>query len=237
MAMAFLESAVVVYLRHIYYPEGFAFPFKIPDDRIAVTEILREAATMIMLLTVAFIAHKGALQRFALFIYMFAVWDIFYYLFLYCLLAWPPSLLTWDILFLIPVTWTGPVMAPLINSLTMILLAVQVMSSGEKMLGFRLSRIEWALLVCGSLLTIAAYVQPYLHYLMDRYTWRDVWQIHTDPGMKEYLLKFIPQKFNWFLFGSAELLFFFSIGRIFFRTQTNRSAGHTASLPAGSRVK
>lgn len=110
--MAFLESAVVVYLRAIYYPDGNLFPMKLIEGRIAVTELWREAATMVMLITVAVIVSKRAIERFAWFIYAFAIWDIFYYVFLYFLLGWPQSLLTWDILFLIPVTWTGPVLAP-----------------------------------------------------------------------------------------------------------------------------
>jgi hypothetical protein len=217
--MAFLESAVVVYLRDLYYPEGFAFPLKALDNRIALTEILREAATMIMLLSVAFIAQKGALPRFAIFIYTFAVWDIFYYLFLYCLLSWPPTLFTWDILFLIPVTWTGPVLAPVINSLTMILLAILVITRGTKNDGFRLSGFEWTLLIAGSVLTITAYTHPYLSYLLDRFTLRELLRFNPGKEMTGYAMKFIPQKFNWFLFGSAELLFFYCIGRIFFRTK------------------
>ncbi|MBL7138880.1 MAG: hypothetical protein ISS17_08905, partial [Bacteroidales bacterium] len=123
IAMGFLESAVVVYLRAIYYPEGFAFPLKIIEGPVATTEILREAATLIMLITVAILAARRWIIRFAWFIYIFAIWDIFYYIFLWLLLGWPESLLTWDILFLIPTTWVGPVLAPVINSLTMIALA------------------------------------------------------------------------------------------------------------------
>jgi len=124
IAMGFLESAVVIYLREIYYPEGFAFPLNIIHGKIAVTEILREAATIVMLVSVSILAARRWIIRFAWFIYLFAIWDIFYYVFLRVLLGWPESLLTWDILFLIPTTWVGPVLAPVINSLTMILLAI-----------------------------------------------------------------------------------------------------------------
>ncbi|MBK6833902.1 MAG: hypothetical protein IPG89_06345 [Bacteroidetes bacterium] len=65
-----------------------------------------------MLVGAGIIAGKTRLTRFAYFIIAFAIWDIFYYVFLYVLLQWPESLFTWDILFLVPVPWTGPVIAP-----------------------------------------------------------------------------------------------------------------------------
>src|SRR4030043_48057 len=122
IAMAYLESAVVVYLRAIMYPEGFDFPLAPMQPGIAVTEIFREAATIIMLLGAGYLGGRYLTQRFAWFIYCFAIWDIFYYVFLKMLDHWPASLMTWDILFLIPTTWTGPVLTPLIVSLTMLLL-------------------------------------------------------------------------------------------------------------------
>ena len=76
-----------------------------------VVEIAREAATIVMLLCVAFIAEKTRRGRFACFMLVFGVWDIAYYLWLWATLSWPPSLFTWDILFLIPLIWTGPVIA------------------------------------------------------------------------------------------------------------------------------
>ena len=82
IAMGFLESAVVIYLRKIYYPNGFSLPLVAIDKDILLTELLREAATIIMLLTVGIIAGKTKVSRFAYFIFCFGVWDIFYYVFL-----------------------------------------------------------------------------------------------------------------------------------------------------------
>ena len=84
--MGFLESAVVVYLREILYPEGFAFPLSPIPVSLAVTELLREVATLIMLVTIGIIAAKRFSTGFAWFIYSFAIWDIFYYVFLKLLL-------------------------------------------------------------------------------------------------------------------------------------------------------
>jgi len=211
IAMAYLESAVVVYLRAIWYPEGFEFPLKTLNYQIVVTEILREAATMVMLISIAVIAVKEAISRFGIFIYAFAIWDIFYYLFLYLLLGWPPSLSTWDILFLIPVTWVGPVIAPVINSLTMILLAVLIVFHRTKDFRFRLKRIEWVLLILGSFVVIYAYTQPYMHYLLIRYSFNEILHFREHKDLIEYSARFIPIRFNWIIFCIAEALFFIAI--------------------------
>jgi hypothetical protein len=120
IAMGFLESSVVVYLRELYYPEGFRFPLSPIEKDIVTTEFWREIATVIMLLGVAMLSGRSAVQRLAFFIFSFAVWDIFYYVFLYLLLGWPSSVMTWDILFLVPLPWLGPVLSVLIITVLMV---------------------------------------------------------------------------------------------------------------------
>ena len=111
IAMAQLEATVVAYLREMYYPNGFNFPLVIIQDRIAVFEIGREASTILMLVAVARIATRDPWRRFSSFLICFGVWDIFYYAWLWVMLRWPDSLLTWDVLFLIPRPWLGPVLS------------------------------------------------------------------------------------------------------------------------------
>jgi hypothetical protein len=134
IAFGYIEAAVVIYLRQIYSPEGFNIPFypylfyfgssiNIPlylSLSNYLVEILREAATMIVLVTFSYLAGKQFLERLAIFLFTFAVWDIFYYTFLFLIIRWPPSLLTMDILFLIPVPWLTPVIMPITASLIMI---------------------------------------------------------------------------------------------------------------------
>ena len=117
MAFGYLEAAVVVYLREIYYPEGFAFPLVVIEGRILMTEILREAMTLLIMWAAVSLAYQKVQSRIAAFIILFGVWDIFYYIFLKLLLNWPESLGTWDILFLIPLPWLGPVWAPVLVSI------------------------------------------------------------------------------------------------------------------------
>src|ERR1700741_5341787 len=165
IAMGFLETSVVVYLRKLYYPNGFGFPLIPIESSIAVTESWREAATVIMLLGAGILTGKDKLSRFAYFIYAFAIWDIFYYVFLKVLLNWPESLFTWDILFLIPVPWVGPVIAPCIVSLTMILLTGLVIYHQEKEKHVRISFMEWMLLIAGSIVTIISFMWDYIIYI------------------------------------------------------------------------
>ena len=139
VAFGYVEAAVVVYLRTICEPvrkEVFAeahhddvFPLLQlkhleaggPGYTHALwTELGRELATMIMLAAVALLVARNFRQWLAGFMIAFGVWDIFYYVFLKLLIDWPASLLTWDILFLIPVPWVGPVIAPVLIAVSMI---------------------------------------------------------------------------------------------------------------------
>ena len=112
VAMALVESAVVVYLRELHYPEGFRFPLKLIIDKTVIVELYREIATVIMLLSIGALVGKIFWERFAYFLIAFGVWDIFYYIWLKVFIDWPASLFEWDILFLIPFPWIGPVIAP-----------------------------------------------------------------------------------------------------------------------------
>jgi hypothetical protein len=223
IAMAYMESAVVVYLRAVWYPGGFEFPLKVLDYHIVVTEFLREAATMIMLISIAVIAVKEAISRFAVFIFAFAVWDIFYYVFLWFLLGWPPSLMTWDILFLIPVTWVGPVIAPVINSITMILLALVILSAKRKEEHFSIHRIEWCLLILGSFVVIYAYIQPYLQFLLSRYSFGEILHFREHPDLITYSGSFVPVHFSWIIFSMAEILFLVAIVNIVVRNRKQKN--------------
>lgn len=112
VAFGYLEAAVVVYLRTIAYPDGFSFPLKTMSPFILAVEVGREAATLAMLTAVALAMTGPRLLKLSRFLFCFGLWDVFYYVGLKTLLGWPASLLTWDILFLIPVPWSAPVLAP-----------------------------------------------------------------------------------------------------------------------------
>ena len=121
IAMAWMESATVVYLRTLV---GRIDPYQRNPLPISIglgqTELIREAATLVMLFTAGWLAGRTWRSRWAYSMIAFGVWDIFYYVFLAVISGWPHSLLDWDVLFLIPLPWWGPVIAPVIISSMMI---------------------------------------------------------------------------------------------------------------------
>ncbi len=206
VSMGFLESAVVVYLREIYYPFGFDFPLAPMEGSTALTELFREFATLIMLFSVSFISGKTGKQRFAYFIYSFAIWDIFYYVFLYLLVGWPASLMTWDILFLIPVTWVGPVIAPVIVSLTMIVIALFMLLGNKPNREFKMNALLLSFLIIGSLLLIASFIWDYSTYILENYSMVKLWNLSGNPALFDIAYSYIPRKFNWLLFVLGEMV-------------------------------
>ena len=134
IAFAWVESSVVVYLREIYYEGSFSFPIMIEWEKGAVVidklmriEFGREIATIIMLISVGWAAGRNAVERFCLFIIGFGIWDIFYYVWLRAMVGWPESLMTWDLLFFLPLPWVGPVMAPVLIAMTMVIIGSLMM--------------------------------------------------------------------------------------------------------------
>lgn len=200
IAMAFLETSVVVYLRKLYYPEGFFFPMKMMDKDIAIVEVFRELATVIMLLGAGFIAGRNRTEKFGLFLYSFAVWDIFYYVFLKVVLNWPESLLTWDILFLIPTTWVGPVIAPVIVSLVMIAFALLISRSTGKNFETKINPLEWTLLILGSVVLIIGFVFDYVKYMLTYFSFSEIFSPSNTTKLMEKALLYIPISFPWWIF-------------------------------------
>jgi hypothetical protein len=217
IAMGYLESAVVVYLREIFYPGGFAFPLKSMTGRIAVTEVFRELATMIMLAGIGYLAGKNWIQRFGIFLYAFGIWDIFYYIFLYILIGWPPSLLTWDILFLIPVTWVGPVLAPSLNALTMCVLGGLIFFYEERNRPVRIGRMAWSLLIIGSAIILVSYTQDYLHYMLARMPLTDLFKLAESDKVLDEAMQYVPERFNWWVFGIGQGMLVGAVAVIFNR--------------------
>src|SRR5437868_7519029 len=121
MAMAWVESAVVYYLRTMINRIEPYQPNPLPIiGGFGPAEMVRELATMIMLLAVVMLAGRNWRSRLGYAAVAFGVWDIFYYVFLKVMCNWPHSLLDWDILFLLPLPWWGPVLAPVSIALLMI---------------------------------------------------------------------------------------------------------------------
>jgi hypothetical protein len=173
ISFGYLEAAVVVYLRVIYdpirqqlHPErrpNDLFPLITPQQlvnagpenprRLAI-EVGREAATMLMLAAVALAVARNFQQWFAAFAIVFGVWDISFYAFLKLMIHWPDSLNTWDILFLIPLPWVGPVWAPVLVALSMIVCGLISLRSE----GLGGTALHWMGVLTGAAIIVLAFV-------------------------------------------------------------------------------
>jgi hypothetical protein len=159
ITMAYLESTIVVYLRRLYYTDrgGFGFPLVIIDVPTLLLELGREACTIVMLATFGIAAGRTKVGKFAFFLFLFGVWDIFYYVWLKVFLDWPASLLTWDVLFLIPVPWVGPVLAPVSVACTMIGMAFVMLHLENRGPVKAASKLVWFAQVSACLIIITSF--------------------------------------------------------------------------------
>ncbi|NJD61644.1 MAG: hypothetical protein FIA93_02880 [Deltaproteobacteria bacterium] len=155
-AMAFVEAAVVIYLRALI-GSGPLFPMKDLPPAVLAVEVAREAATLVMLLSAAFLAVRGGARRLGAFLLLFAAWDVFYYLWLYAATGWPAGIADWDILFLIPLPWVGPVWSVLLICAGMLAFAVLFLRAPEDA-PFAPGLPGWAAGVAGAAAGIATYI-------------------------------------------------------------------------------
>jgi hypothetical protein len=117
VAMGYLEATVVVYLRAAI-DAGVVIAAQDPATlgTFEALEMAREAATVVMIAGVGWLAGRTRLERLAWAAVVFGLWDIAYYVGLRLAIGWPSALDTWDVLFLVPIPWVGPVWAPIVVS-------------------------------------------------------------------------------------------------------------------------
>jgi hypothetical protein len=188
--MAWVESACVYYLRVLVDRVNPYQPVPLPvHAALGGVELVREAATLAMLLAVGVLAGRTLRTRLAYASIAFGVWDLLYYVFLRIICGWPRSLFDWDILFLLPLPWWGPVIAPCCIALLMI-----VWGTGVTQWPGRIGedRPRMRLASAGSGIALALYV-----FMADA-----LGAVHA--GAKAELV--LPVTFNWPLFSIALLL-------------------------------
>jgi len=210
ISFGYVEAAVVIYLRALYEPlrqrltpgrpPGELFPLldrsrmlaEAPETgRLLTIEVIREAATIVMLAAAAMLVTGGRGMWLPAFSVVFGVWDISFYLFLKLWIDWPASLLTWDILFLLPVPWVAPVLAPVIVAFT-------IVGSGLAAL-YRpvyIRPLEWIALFLGGALVILSF------------TW----------DFQNVLTGNLPRPFAWWLFLAGDLVSLGTFSRAYSRT-------------------
>ncbi len=192
VAMAWMESATVVYLRVLV---GRIDPHQANPLPMSVglgkTELIREAATLIMLFTAGLLAGRTWRSRLAYGLIAFGVWDIFYYVFLAIITAWPQSLLDWDVLFLIPLPWWGPVLAPVLIALLMIAGGTLIVHADRPDRPIWPGWKAWALNLGGVALALLIFMTPELQSMT-----RGINAVRQT----------LPADFNWPIFGVALIL-------------------------------
>ncbi len=201
IAMGFLEAAVVVYLRYLYYPAGFAFPLKgFIDPAVLGVEWVREFSTIVMLVTIGMLAGKKVYSKFAYFIYSFAIWDIFYYVFLKMTLGWPESLLTMDMLFMIPWPWVGPVLAPVICSIVMIGVAFFLIHYEDKGKKMRVKTLDVVLVLVGIGVILYTWLVDYGQILINGRFLKDFFSLATNKEFANLVASYMPLPYSWGFF-------------------------------------
>jgi hypothetical protein len=209
ISFGYVEAAVVIYLRALYEPlrqrltpgraPGDLFPIVDRDrmvaeapetGRLLEVEVVREAATIVMLAAAAMLVAGERSLWLPAFSIAFGVWDVCFYLFLKLWIDWPASLLTWDLLFLLPVPWVAPVLAPVIVSFTIVGCGLAALCRPVE-----IRPPHWIGLVLGGALIILSFTWDFRHVLAGN----------------------LPHPFAWWLFLAGELLSLGSFLRAFFR--------------------
>lgn len=228
-AFGYLEAAVVTYLRLLHEPArqrfyrgrspADLFPLLTLDQLRAsgsdqshtlAIEIGREAATLAMLAAVALAVARNAGQWAAACAIVFGAWDITFYVFLKMLLGWPASLLTWDILFLLPVPWVGPVLAPVLVSAAMIALGVWHLRNEARGRGVRIGPAHWSGMIAGGVVVVLSFTMDYRNIM---------------SGMR-------PHHFNWIIFGLGMMV---GIASYASAAYGRRTVAARASVPESSK--
>ncbi len=188
-AMAWVEAACVFYIRMLVdrIEPYQADPLPM-NDALGSVELWREAATLVMIATLGVLAGRSWRRRAGYAALAFGAWDIGYYVFLRLMSGWPTSLLDWDILFLLPLPWWGPVLAPVSIALVMMLWGTLETQSGDDAAD---ARWTWALAAVGIVLALAVFMI-------------DAWRALSDG--RDAVLQVLPTTFNWPLFWVALLL-------------------------------
>ena len=185
IAMAYVEAAVVVYLRAMYGIDDLLRDMPLRPDRYTPIEIGREAATLVMLAVIGWATGRRWQDRIGYAAFAFGLWDIFYYGWLVIFIGWPRTLLDWDVLFFIPLPWWGPVLSPMLIALLLVVGGALAVIKAERGGAMRFAFLEWGMAGASVLLALSVFTTDALRAL---------------PGGVEAVNRARPAEFNWLLF-------------------------------------
>jgi len=197
VAMAYLESAVVVYLRAMYGIEDLLRDINFKPDVYTFIELGREAATIIMLAMVALIAGNSRQKKLGYFFFSFGIWDIFYYIWLFIFIRWPKSLFEWDVLFLIPLPWWGPVISPILISILLFTIGYLLIKEYR----YNITLLDWTIISVSIVLLLYTFVEDSIKIILS--------------GNGD-LTSVLPTTFNWPIFIVSYLAWVIITVKVFF---------------------
>jgi hypothetical protein len=197
VAMAYLESAVVVYLRAMYGIEDLLRDINFKPDVYTFIELGREAATIIMLVMVALIAGNSRQKKLGYFFFSFSIWDIFYYIWLFIFIRWPKSLFEWDVLFLIPLPWWGPVISPILISILLFTIGYLLIKEYR----YKITLLDWTIISVSIVLLLYTFVEDSIKIILS--------------GNGD-LTSVLPTTFNWPIFIVSYLAWVIITVKVFF---------------------
>lgn len=192
IAMAWLESATVYYLRTLVDRIEPYQPNPLPiQGTLGQVELVREMATLVMLFALGVLAGRTWRARWGYAAVAFGIWDIFYYVFLRIMTGWPRSVFNWDVLFLLPLPWWGPVLAPVAIAVLMIAWGTVATLDRTDWVTSRSTGTVWTITAAGTALALYVFMADSLHQL---------------PALRDGTTYALPTEFNWIAFGAAFVL-------------------------------
>jgi len=208
--MAWVEAACVYYLRVMVDRVEPYQPDPLPIRGIlGEVELVREGATLVMLAMTGLLAGRTWRARLGYAAIAFGFWDILYYVFLRIISGWPASPFDWDILFLLPLPWWGPVLAPVSIASLMILWGTLITQWPDRERATRFARTSWVLSGAGIVLAMEVFMAD---------------SIRTVPRGLDTVRQVLPVAFNWPMFGAAFLLMATPLAHIGWRSLSSHES-------------
>jgi hypothetical protein len=187
IGMAWAEAATVYYLRLMVDRVDPYQAIPLPmSGNLGNIELVREVATLVMILALGMVTGRTRTTRLGYAAIAFGVWDIGYYAFLKFICGWPKSLFDWDVLFLLPLPWWGPVLAPICVASLMIVWGAMVTQRQVRTHGRSVpSKLCWRLNWIGAALALYVFMADSIR------------SVHEGLDATRTML---PTAFNWPLF-------------------------------------
>lgn len=194
LLLGLFSALIFNYLRKLYWLPGHPGIFRTIPLKILLLETLREAVMIGIIVIVAVKSAKKLNQKFSLFLLIFGLWDLSFYVFTKIFTGWPKSLTQFDILFFLPWVWTGPVLAPVIVSVSFILLSRVLTRPTEK--------IPY-LVIGGVAVILFTFFNNTGQFAL------------TGKGLEFLAADIHKLGFNWYLFGTGELILISGMFRLY----------------------